>query len=218
MLPVCRKASLWALHFGTGILSGTIIIPNHCILNFVRWNVFDTIHTWIDDGAPKEKLIMGITFYGRGFVLNDTDYNGLYCPAYAGIPAGPYTRQDAIWGYQEILQAKNNDTLINLPNAVAHAWVDTVDDCYRAPYMGILKSDAKKNLFKTFYRFFCIILYYDYLSATILQLYFFYIVNGPYWIGYDDPESIKIKTQYVNFLEIGRQDVKMRDRIIRYFE
>ena len=62
--------------------------------------------------------------------------DGLYCPANDGIPDGPYTRQLGIWGYQEILQAQNNDTLINLPNAEPHAWKTVTDDCIQAPYMG----------------------------------------------------------------------------------
>ncbi len=27
-------------------------------------------------------------------------------------------------------------------------------------------------------------------------------VNGPYWVGYDTPESIKKKTEYMNFLDL----------------
>ena len=51
-----------------------------------------------------------------------------------GIPAGPYTQQDGIWGYLEVLQAFNNDTLINLPGAKPHDWTVVVDDCYDSPY------------------------------------------------------------------------------------
>lgn len=29
------------------------------------------------------------------------------------------------------------------------------------------------------------------------------MVNGPYWIGYDDVESFTDKVKYVNFLDIG---------------
>ena len=100
---------------------------------------------------------------GGFFKLNFPDETGLYCPTSGGIPEGPYTRIEGIWGYQEILQARNNDTLINLPDATVHGWTDVIDDCYKAPYM----------------------------------------YNGPYWIGYDNEESIKIKVQYANFLEIA---------------
>ena len=72
---------------------------------------------------------MGIPFYGRGFILEDPDWDGLYCPAIEGM-AG-------VWGYQEILKTQNNDTLVNLPGAEPHQWKIVVDDCYRTPYMGI---------------------------------------------------------------------------------
>ena len=81
----------------------------------------------------------------------------------SGIPKGPYTRQKGIWGHQEIMQAFNNDTLINLPDAKPGAWEIVVDDCYRAPYA----------------------------------------YNGPYWIGYDNEESFKIKAQFINFMDLA---------------
>merc|ERR1719369_1067324 len=28
-------------------------------------------------------------------------------------------------------------------------------------------------------------------------------VNGPYWIGYDDLESIKLKSQFINYMKLG---------------
>jgi len=127
------------------------------------FNVFDTLRVFLDAGFPKEKIVMGIPFYGRGFVLNDTEETGLYCGAHAGIPMGPYTGQDGIWGYQEIMQAINNQTLINLPDAKPHDWTIVVDDCYHAPYA----------------------------------------FNGPYWIGYDNEESVDIKAKFVNFMDIA---------------
>ena len=97
--------------------------------------MFFNLQYWINAGAPKEKIHMGIPLYGRGFELEQPEDNGLYCPADDGIPKGPYTRQKAIWSYQEILQAQNNETLINLPGAVAKDWTVVVDDCAKAPYM-----------------------------------------------------------------------------------
>ena len=30
-----------------------------------------------------------------------------------------------------------------------------------------------------------------------------YSYNGPYWIGYDDVESIRLKSQYINYMGLG---------------
>lgn len=30
-----------------------------------------------------------------------------------------------------------------------------------------------------------------------------YAVNGPYWIGYDDVDSMKYKAQYINYMKVG---------------
>merc|ERR1719292_82916 len=76
---------------------------------------------------------------------------------------GPYTRQNGIWGFYEVLQAFNNDTLVGLPGATAKGWEVVVDGCYMTPYA----------------------------------------VNGPYWIGYDDLESIKLKSQFINYRNLG---------------
>jgi GH18 family chitinase len=38
----------------------------------------------IFSGAPRDKLVMGLPIYGRGFQLNNTADNGLYCPAKDG--------------------------------------------------------------------------------------------------------------------------------------
>ena len=78
---------------------------------------------------------MGLPTYGRGFQLENWDNNGIYCPTIDGIRHGPYTRQKGTLGYNEVLQALNNDTLINYPNATAHEWTVVVDDCWEAPYM-----------------------------------------------------------------------------------
>lgn len=126
------------------------------------FSVFDTLKIWMDAGAPAEKILMGFAQYGRGMTLS-TEETGIYCPAKDGIPAGPYTQQDGIWGYLEILQAFENETLINLPGATPHGWTTVIDDCYDAPYA----------------------------------------YNGPYWISYDDQDSVALKTKYANFLNLA---------------
>merc|ERR1711881_685758 len=97
------------------------------------FNVFDTVTYYLNLGAPKEKIALGMPLYGRGFTLTDPDDNGLYCPANAGIPKGPYTRQEGTWGFQEIQQAFHGEINASLPDDTG-TWTSTVDDCYKAPY------------------------------------------------------------------------------------
>ena len=40
--------------------------------------------------------------YGRGFVCDSAANTGFYAPARNPIPAGPYTRENGILGYNEV--------------------------------------------------------------------------------------------------------------------
>ena len=35
------------------------------------------------------------------------------------------------------------------------------------------------------------------------DLFCSYLDNGPYWIGYDDEESVVAKTKFANFMDLG---------------
>lgn len=38
-----------------------------------------------------------------------------------------------------------------------------------------------------------------------------FVVNGPYWLGYDDPESLAWKAKYVNFRQLAGAMVMSAD-------
>lgn len=57
---------------------------------------------WLSQGAPKEKLVLGIGLYGRGFTLDDPSDNSLNASASQGISAGPYTMETGFWGFLEV--------------------------------------------------------------------------------------------------------------------
>ena len=101
---------------------------------FRRFNLNDSISYYIDAGVPREKLVVGMATFGHGWVLEDEELTGLYCPAVSGSPAGPYTQQEGFWEYYEIMQAFNNDSLPWLPGATPGGWTTVVDGCYLAPY------------------------------------------------------------------------------------
>jgi len=66
------------------------------------------IHYWIQKGAPKEKLNLGIATFGRTFTLQNATNNGVGAPTKGpGIP-GPYTKPGGSLGYNEVQQFLSN--------------------------------------------------------------------------------------------------------------
>lgn len=47
-------------------------------------NINASIHNWVEAGAPKSILALGIPFYGRTFTLADPLVNGIHAPSTGG--------------------------------------------------------------------------------------------------------------------------------------
>ncbi|CAK9808295.1 CHIT1 [Anthophora plagiata] len=67
-----------------------------------KLNVNSAVRYWLSQGAPADKLILGIPAYGRSFTLANAGNNGLGAPAKGPGNAGPYTREAGNLGYNEI--------------------------------------------------------------------------------------------------------------------
>ncbi|CAL8130785.1 unnamed protein product [Orchesella dallaii] len=89
------------------------------------FNVNDTVFYWLQAGLPKEKLILGMALYGRGFTLAKSENHGLYAPSTGGIPPGPYSRQAGIWGYNEICETFQD---------FGEDWKISINEHVKAPY------------------------------------------------------------------------------------
>lgn len=82
---------------------------------------------WVDGGVPKNKLILGVPFYGRTYTLQDAESRGL--KAYinkerkGGLP-GTYTNSTGFLAYFEIC------SLISQNNG----WTRKFDQIGKAPY------------------------------------------------------------------------------------
>ncbi|XP_058795563.1 chitotriosidase-1-like isoform X2 [Phymastichus coffea] len=72
-------------------------------------NVNASVHYWLENGAPAEKLVLGVPFYGRGFTLANSQMNGIGAPANQPSMAGPYTRESGVLGYNEICEKFINE-------------------------------------------------------------------------------------------------------------
>lgn len=86
-------------------------------------NVDYAVNYWLDLGAPKSKLVLGMGTYGRCWSLNDGNVNGFYAPANNPGYGGPYTRSPGFLGYNEICE----DMLTN-------SWTVVHDPAMHEPY------------------------------------------------------------------------------------
>jgi len=84
-----------------------------------------SVHHWINGGAPRDKLVLGMGTYGRGFILDNQNNNGLYAPAGQPLPACEFTREPGICGYNEICERMNREQ---------GQWTVVVDPFYKTPY------------------------------------------------------------------------------------
>ena len=58
---------------------------------------------WHSSGAPKDKLMVGIPFYGRSFTLADEKVNGPGARATKAGKKGPYTEEEGFLSYYEVI-------------------------------------------------------------------------------------------------------------------
>ncbi|XP_052761892.1 chitotriosidase-1-like [Mya arenaria] len=101
---------------------------------------------WVNQGAPRSKMNIGVPLYGRTFKLPyGQSNNQIGCKAAGAGAAGLYTREAGFYAYYEVCQH--------------------------------LKGGATK-----------------YLEPEQKVPYF---VDGDLWCGYDDPDSIKVKVDYI---------------------
>lgn len=60
------------------------------------------MHYWIEKGAARQKLVMGVPLYGQSFAMVEGAGTGLGVPAYAGGEAGDETRARGFLAFYEV--------------------------------------------------------------------------------------------------------------------
>jgi len=91
-------------------------------------NVNDGLQLWVNLGCPKDKLIVGVPFYGRTYTLGSKDNNALRAPVKkweGGGKPGPYTGAKGFMAYYEICP------LVGDANS---GWTKKFDDIGKCPY------------------------------------------------------------------------------------
>ena len=61
-----------------------------------------TMNYWVESGAPKSKLVMGMPLYGQSFTLTNAKDHGLNAAARDGGTAGVATRAKGFLAYHEV--------------------------------------------------------------------------------------------------------------------
>ncbi|CAF1250692.1 unnamed protein product [Adineta ricciae] len=90
-----------------------------------QWkNVNNSIHYWLLNGCPAEKLNLGLALYGRSFTLaNNSDSVSIGTETIGSGIAGPFTKENGTLAYFEICQK------LRLYN-----WTRVFDTDVQAPY------------------------------------------------------------------------------------
>ena len=64
-------------------------------------------------GLTKSKLVLGLLFYGRGWLLEDIEAHGLGASAVARVYASNHTKEAGVWSFYEICQNIKADAATN---------------------------------------------------------------------------------------------------------
>ncbi|XP_043526629.1 chitinase-3-like protein 1 [Frieseomelitta varia] len=70
----------------------------------VKLNVNSAVKYWLEQGAPANKLVVGIPAYGRSFTLSNPSYNTVGSSTNGPGRPGPYTQESGMLGYNEICE------------------------------------------------------------------------------------------------------------------
>ncbi|XP_039481102.1 acidic mammalian chitinase [Drosophila santomea] len=89
--------------------------------NAPQWAVENAINFWLSQGAPANKLVLGVGTYGRSFQLSDSSQNWPGAPCRGEGSAGSYTGSTGYLGYNEICQ-NNWHTIFDYGNAAPYAY------------------------------------------------------------------------------------------------
>lgn len=64
---------------------------------------------WLDNGLEKEKLILGMPFYGQSFKLANEKNHGLNAKSFGGAAGGEFTKSEGFLSYYEVIIISNSN-------------------------------------------------------------------------------------------------------------
>ncbi|OUC41558.1 chitin binding Peritrophin-A domain protein [Trichinella nativa] len=67
-----------------------------------KWNIADAAHHYYKRGMPKEKIVIGLPTYGRGWTLQNASNIKIGAPAVGASVATKYVREPGVCSYYEL--------------------------------------------------------------------------------------------------------------------
>lgn len=62
-----------------------------------------SVNYWISRGADPQKISIGLAFYGKSYSLSNKANNKMGAPVNGPGPIGPYTQQNGVLGFNEVI-------------------------------------------------------------------------------------------------------------------
>ncbi|CAG2103647.1 unnamed protein product [Medioppia subpectinata] len=93
--------------------------------DYTHFTVDYSINYYLSLGLSKDKMVMGVPFYGRGWTLLDAQHNHIHDEAKGMSPAGWIGGEPGVLGYNELCQMFKKN---------ASDWQHSNDSHYLAPY------------------------------------------------------------------------------------
>ncbi|KAK7070518.1 Cht3p [Halocaridina rubra] len=111
-------------------------------------NAKDGMNYWAEKGAPKDKLILGIPFYGRSFTLSSKENTEPGARISSGGTAGQYTQERGFLAYYEVCMEERNGGWTYKSDSAGGSymykgdqWVGWDDAEYVTKKMDLVKSE-----------------------------------------------------------------------------
>lgn len=121
------------------------VLPNSPLRSKDGLSVEDTVTYLLQQGAPAEKLVLGLAMYGRTFILTTVPETPKVSPI--GLPSqkagfkGPYTSQEGFMGFNEICEA-----LVAYPQNWTTGWDDYSSTAYAIKQDRVVVYDDRKAM------------------------------------------------------------------------